>query len=193
MSHRPIARPADPGLRLGKTLPEFFRTDDPDYPPIAAHRRALHGARAGYEIAAYGRVFDACVVPLRDPAGRIAGCLGLGIDITARRRMEEELRASKARFQAIYRHAGTGMVIADLARRIRDCNPAFVRFLGYSVEELRGRRFPLATHTDDVARDRQLFRELVAGARDAYTLEKRYVRRNGGVVWGRLVARTMGK
>jgi PAS domain S-box-containing protein len=88
-------RDAETGARLGLTLAQFFRTADPDHPPIAAHRRALAGEPAGYEITVDGREYEVRVEPLRDEARAIVGCVGLGVDVTERR--AAELRGLRAR------------------------------------------------------------------------------------------------
>ncbi len=170
--------------RVGLTLYEFFRTADLAYPPIAAHRRALAGQPAAYAITVDGREQEVRVEPWRDGAGAIIGVLGLGMDVTARRRAE----ASAAQFETIFEQAAIGIVVADLDRHILACNPAYARLMGYSEAEMRQGVFPLATHPDDAARDMALFRELVAGGRESYAIEKRYIHCDGRIVQGRLIA-----
>ena len=65
-------------------------------------------------------------------------------------------------------------------------NPALERMLGYSAAELGEMVFADFTHPDDVAADLELFGELMAGKRESYRLEKRYIHANGDFVWGRL-------
>ena len=98
----------------------------------------------------------------------------------------EALRASEARFRAIYENAGIGIALADLEGRLVDCNAAFEDMLGYSVDALRGRHFRDLTHPEDLAADAALARELVTGQRQSYQLEKRYLRADGGIVWANL-------
>jgi PAS domain S-box-containing protein len=58
--------------------------------------------------------------------------------------------------------------------------------LGYSEDELRALGFEAITHPDDLTADLELFRELTEGKRDHYRLEKRYLRKDGSVMWGSL-------
>ncbi len=103
-----------------------------------------------------------------------------------RERLLGALRQSEARFRAIFSDAAVGIVLANLEGCLVESNPAIGRMLGYSRDELRSVAFTEVTHPDDVSADWGLFAELVAGRRDAYQMEKRYLCKDGRVVWGNL-------
>ncbi|HEY3297933.1 MAG TPA: PAS domain S-box protein [Armatimonadota bacterium] len=107
-------------------------------------------------------------------------------DITDRRRVEHALKHSEERFRAIFDRAGIGIALADVDRHIVVSNAAYQKFLGYSQEELADSSFSMYTHKDDIDADAALFRELLSGKRDVYQIEKRYVRKDGQILWGRL-------
>ena len=90
--------------------------------------------------------------------------------------------------EVLFDNPVVGVRIASVSGggRIVRANRTFRRMLGYSEDELRERTFLDVTHPDDVPRNRELFEELVAGRRDAFQIEKRYVRKDGSVFWGRL-------
>ncbi|HVV85451.1 MAG TPA: PAS domain S-box protein [Kofleriaceae bacterium] len=90
--------------------------------------------------------------------------------------------------RAMFESSGLGIALVGEDGRPRRANPALQRMLGYSEAELVTMTFAEFTHPDDVAQDRALFLELIAGLRSSYRLEKRYVARGGRVVWGRLTA-----
>lgn len=74
-----------------RSLFEYFATDDAEFLPIAAHRRALMGEAVHFEAEWNGRAFAAHVEPLRDAGGAITGTIGVALDISDQRRAEERL------------------------------------------------------------------------------------------------------
>jgi diguanylate cyclase (GGDEF)-like protein/PAS domain S-box-containing protein len=99
---------------------------------------------------------------------------------------KETLEAGEARFRSLFERAPIGIVLADIQGRILAANGTVQAILGYDEQELRRMTFLEVTHPEDQALDWALFTELVAGTRDWYTLNKRYIRKDGGIVWGHL-------
>ncbi len=107
-------------------------------------------------------------------------------DITARKQAEEALRENEARFRAIFEGAPIGVVLSDATGRLLSANSALEQMLGYRAEELADRSFEEITHPEDVGKNLALFREALAGQRDSYRLEKRYLHKDGHHVWADL-------
>jgi diguanylate cyclase (GGDEF)-like protein/PAS domain S-box-containing protein len=103
-----------------------------------------------------------------------------------RSRIEVALRLSEDRFRAVFQNAGVGVVLSEADGHFVQVNPAFCAMVGYTEAELGGLRFHDITHPEDVVRNDALRDEMRAGARDSYHLTKRYVAKDGRVVWGRL-------
>lgn len=104
-------------------------------------------------------------------------------DVTARKRAEEALRASEARFRITFEKASIGKCLIDTDGRLIMVNQALCEMLGYTEQELIGAHIAAITHPDDVETTLERIRRLLAGPEDAVRTEKRYRRKNGGVVW----------
>jgi len=98
----------------------------------------------------------------------------------------DALRSEVAHFRAIFDRAPIGIAVVRMDARLIRSNRALQAFLGYSEAELAELTFPALTHPDDVETDLELFASLLAGDRDSYELEKRYLRKDGTIVWGNL-------
>lgn len=117
---------------------------------------------------------------------KIIKVVGNIMDVTERKQVERALRESEERFRAIFDHAAVGMALTSVSGHILKVNEAFCSFLGYSSEELENMHFSDVTHPQDLDMDVHLYRELVQGLRTSYMIDKRYVRKDGEIVWGRL-------
>ncbi len=132
------------------------------------------------------RVFEAIGKNLlHDPA--IRGIVINSRDITDRKRAEEVLRQSEARFHGIFTEAPTGIVMASPEGRFLQVNPALCEMLGYTEQELLTKTGHDLTHPDDrewsaAARD-EIWREETTPIR---SYEKRYIRSDGQVLWVRI-------
>jgi PAS domain S-box-containing protein len=109
--------------------------------------------------------------------------LGIGQDITERKRAERALRESEERFRAIYEHGRMGIAVSDLEGRLLLTNPVFERILGYERDELIGRNFREFTFDEDLHQEDVYVREMLEGKRDHYEIEKRFYRKDRAVIW----------
>jgi PAS domain S-box-containing protein len=121
-----------------------------------------------------------------DDGGNLIRMVGFISDITDPRRAEQELRASERRFQNAFAHAATGMLLVDLEGRFVEANRAYSEITGYSQTELESLTFLDITHPEDVDRCARPFQQMVRGEIPNYVIEKRYLRKDGGVVWVRI-------
>jgi PAS domain S-box-containing protein len=89
-------------------------------------------------------------------------------------------------FHDVFRASPIGIAIENFDGQLLFVNPAFCSFLGFTEEELRCKHCVDFSPPEDAKKDWALFQQLREGAIDHYQLEKRYFRRDGSLVWGRL-------
>ncbi|MEN9229519.1 MAG: PAS domain S-box protein [Thermostichus sp. DG02_5_bins_236] len=104
-------------------------------------------------------------------------------EFTDEKRAETALRASEERLRAILENAPNAINILNLDGRILECNPATLNLLGYTFEELQTLSFSDYTHPEDHGLSEGILSELLAGQRQSYRYEKRFVHKQGYVVW----------
>lgn len=104
-------------------------------------------------------------------------------DITTEKLNESRLLESEQRFRVAFDQAAVGMSEQAPDGRFARVNDRLCEILGYSREELASLTSVEITHPDDRAADLPRVREMAAGERDRYTVEKRYIRKDGSVVW----------
>ncbi len=117
--------------------------------------------------------------------------LNFASDVTARCEAEQARRESEARFGRIFAESPIGMITAGPDFRFTSVNETFCRMMGYTEEELLARSFVDITHPDHVAGDVESVGRMARGEIPSYRTEKRYVRKDGRVVWGALTASAM--
>ena len=128
-------------------------------------------------------------VPTFDANGVLVSYDGLIQDITERKVAEESVRKSEAKFRAVFDSAGIGIAISALDGSLLECNPALERMLGYERGELQGQSLGRIAHPDDLALQRDHVRRVLAGAQTkGFSTERRFVRKDRRIVWGRITA-----
>jgi PAS domain S-box-containing protein len=94
------------------------------------------------------------------------------------------LKVDEKRFRAIFEQAALGIAIVDSSTgRFLELNQQYCAITGYSEREMLGLDFQRLTHPDDLPRDLENMRRLRAGVLRAFHMDKRYIRKDGSVVW----------
>ena len=128
--------------------------------------------------------------PLLDARGQMVGVVNCFQDITDRKRTlealeqsQQDLRQQQERWNATYEHAAIGIVEIDAEGRFLRVNESICDITGLTREELLGWRLFARTHPDDRDVDEELYRRQVKGEIGFYSVEKRFIRKDGRTIW----------
>ena len=164
---------------LGKTLGDQF-PEVIDHPFYHVYEKAMT-QRAPQTIEAYyppwGRWFENRVYPTPE------GIAVFFRDVTERTLTEQRLREIEERFRATFEQAAVGIAHVALDGRWLRVNQKLCDIVGYTADELLARTFQDITHPDDLDTDLAQSERLLVGDIDVHTMEKRYFRKDGSVVW----------
>jgi len=117
--------------------------------------------------------------PIRDEEGATIGFAGIVSDITDRKRAEEALRQSEARFRALIEHSNDMVDVVDADGRITYRSPANAEVLGYTDQEVVGRSITERVHPDDAAAMISALTSLTEGSKLRATGRSRLRHRSG--------------
>ena len=169
-----------PGDYVGRSLFEMHA----DHPAILdGARRALAGETASTMSDQAGVAFETRYVPLCDASGAVTGAIGVSTDVTERVRAEAALRQSEDRYRQVQEHAPIGLALVAPDGSWLRVNPALCTLVGYGEDELLARTFQDITHPDDLDADLAYVQQVLAGEITTYQMEKRYMRKDGALVW----------
>lgn len=118
-----------------------------------------------------------------DASGRPLRLHGVNIDMTAMRQVQDALVASEEQYRGTFEHANVGVAHVSVDGHFLRANSYLCKLLGRSESELHGLTFQDLTHPDDLGSDLDLLLQLMAGTIPSYTLEKRYLRPDGALIW----------
>lgn len=169
------------GQRTVDVIPaELYRTVQP------LLQRALAGERieSEREVMVEGRLRHAraTYTPHSDAQGHVLSVSIMVADITDTYEMQSRLARSEAQFQSAFQHAAIGMALVDPAGRWMRLNDSLCAMLGYREDELLGKPASELLHADDRLLGGREMAETLAHQRHAFTLERRYIRRDARAV-----------
>lgn len=114
--------------------------------------------------------------------------VALARDISDRMEAETALRESEERFRSTFENAGVGIALCDAEGNFLRVNQSFSNIVGYSNEEISGKSYQSITHPDDMFVDVNQIQQILRRELPSYSIEKRYIRKDGSNVWVALSA-----
>jgi len=129
---------------------------------------------------------------IKNSEGKQVGIVGTLRDITERKTIEDQLSESKARFKAIVENAPIGIILTDFNGKIRLANQKMFEMLGYDhkLDSHEDLSVDKVTHKSDM-HTIEWFKKLKSKEIDNYLVEKRYVRKDGTIMWGHANVKTI--
>lgn len=128
---------------------------------------------------------ESSIKAIRNRDGSIKETVVTTRDVTARILIEQELRESNSKYKAVFNNAGFGITVRSSDGTIVDANPKYLEMMDYSFEEVRD--LDKLIHPEDLDRERRNYKILLSGKCDMYQDERRYVRRDGSILWAEVV------
>jgi PAS domain S-box-containing protein len=157
------------------------------YPGIRDEiRRALDGEVVKATVRVGELVWETAYTPIVDEAGDVTGVTGVATDLTDRVVAEEAMRESEVRFRSTFEQAAVGIAHVDVDGRLLRVNKRGAEILGYDRADLLNVPYESFTHPEDRGETAERLRRVLAGELESFSMEKRYLRQDGGTVWGNL-------
>lgn len=175
----------DPTQFVGLTLEQVFG----EHASIVRdhYHKTFDGAETQFELFINNQHQYYRTVPLMNPEGKINKILVVVENITERKQTEETLRKSEERFRSYFNLPLAGRAITSPDAGWIDVNPTLCDMLGYQKAELMQMSWTELTYPDDLPADLVQFNRVMAGEIDGYTLEKRFIHKDGHSIATNLV------
>ncbi len=161
-----------------RVLAEFFKSLNEGLPFSSEYRLISYDGRTVW-------VRDEAIL-VRDESGGSQFLQGFMFDISDIMRTKEALQKSELKFRTIFERTALGIGLFNMNGKLMESNPSLQRILGYNGKELYGKALNELVHPEDEMIDLEPYRRLLSGRQEHYYTEKRYIRKDSSVIWGRL-------
>lgn len=176
------------GLHAGMNIIEKL-PDDRREEVKANINRAFNGETVIYETEYAAPTYTWLKVQYdatRDEDGKITAVCCIIEDITQKKLLEQTVHQKEIEFAATFRFSGIGKALVAPGGSFIDVNPALCKLMGYTREELLEKSFQDITYPGDEEEDLYYLQKISAGETETYQREKRYLHKNGSIIWAML-------
>ncbi len=176
---------------LGRSPSEFYFSEAGRQERDEHRKRSREGIRESREVVYRRRDGEplwavVATTPILRDGNRLEGILGMVTDITARVKAEENLRASERLFRSLFNESPAGQILSSSDRKIVAVNRAFCEMTGYTESEILQQGWDAITPPDDQGGIFASFERLWSGELNAMQMERRYLRKDGSLLWGQV-------
>jgi PAS domain S-box-containing protein len=133
----------------------------------------------------YAWVFDRGYA-IHNQEGKPIRMVGSIQDVTKEVEAREALRESEEKFRGAFNQVAVGISISSPGGEFLSINQAYPKIFGYTEEELKQKRISDLSHPGELEGDRMILNELLSGRSQTVAREKRYLHKDGSIVWGRV-------
>ncbi|HXN02639.1 MAG TPA: PAS domain S-box protein, partial [Candidatus Dormibacteraeota bacterium] len=176
---------------LGRSPNEFYFTESGRQERDQHRKRSLEGIKESREVVYRRRDGEplwavVATTPILGDGERLEGVLAMVTDITDRVKAEENLRASERLFRSLFSESPAGQILSSSDRKIVAVNRAFCEMTGYTEAEILQNGWDAITPPDDQVGIFAAFERLWSGELNTIQMERRYLRKDGSLLWGQV-------
>ena len=177
----------DPASMKGRLLHEILPEPVADLLLSTIQRTIANGVNQTVEysldVPAGQRWFEGRMAPLPTPPGEVEQIILIARDVTERKLADLALRESEERFRNTFEQAAVGIGHTSIEGHFLRVNQRFCQITGYNETEMLSLNFKNITHPHDLQEEMHQINRLVSGESQGYSLQKRYIRKDGSIIW----------
>lgn len=165
-----------------KEIADFFRKND--NVAIKAGKSVMNEEVLTFASDGHIELVETLKTPIYDNKGQVIGIMGIGRDITERKRSEQALRESEERFKTIFNETPMGIALIDsIDGDFYEVNTMYAQIVGRTIEQMTSINWMSITHPEDLKEDLDNMDQMNSGKIPGYQMKKRYLKPDNTIVW----------